>query len=133
LAAQGLQPRFLAAQGLQPRFAAQGLQPRFLAAQGLQAASWTLLDLLMSAAAAGRAVDAAAIAATLRIVAVFLIFIWISRPKRIFGTERKFHPEAECGDQDTIVSTIRNSPLPLHNHAGPRHQLITRSPAFNLL
>ena len=105
LAAQGLQPRF-AAQGLQPRFAAQGLQPRFLAAQGLQAASWMLLVLLMSAAAAGRAVDAAAIAATLRIVAVFLMFIWISRPKRIFGTEQKLYSEAEGDGQNTIISTV---------------------------
>jgi hypothetical protein len=100
-----LQP-FLAAQGLQPRFAAQGLQPRFLAAQGLQAASWMLLVLLMSAAAAGRAVDAAAIAATLRIVAVFLMFIWISRPKRIFGTEQKLYSKAECDGQNTIISTV---------------------------
>jgi hypothetical protein len=48
-----------------------------LAAQGLQAAIWTPVELVTSAAAAGRAEVAAASAATLRTVAVFFIYIWI--------------------------------------------------------
>lgn len=126
LAAQGLQPRF-AAQGLQPRLAAQGLQPRF-AAQGLQAASWTLLDLLTSAAAAGIAVAAAARAATLRTVAVFLIIIGISRPKKFIGTRQKRNLAAECGNLNTIVSAAHKSraiyivmPNQETNHLGVHH------------
>ncbi len=79
LAAQGLQPRFFAAQGLQPFLAAQGWQP-FFAAQGLQAAIWIPAELLMSEAAAGRAIVVAARAATLSATAVFFMSIIFEFP-----------------------------------------------------
>jgi hypothetical protein len=70
---------FFAAQGLQPFFAAQGLQP-FFAAQGLQAAIWIPAELLMSEAAAGRAIVVAARAATLSATAVFFMSIIFEFP-----------------------------------------------------
>jgi hypothetical protein len=60
-------------------FAAQGLQP-FFAAQGLQAAIWIPAELLMSEAAAGRAIVVAARAATLSATAVFFMSIIFEFP-----------------------------------------------------